>query len=84
MVVSAPDSKDFYQQTHQGLITEKGWEQLEMVFSAPQFKTVDFFKVYVYVTGEGAVFFDDLKVEMLADTEDKNGFDAIRSQNTHL
>lgn len=60
LVVDGPPGSDFYRKEPLGGKMEKGWEQLEIIFSIPYNKQMDFIQIYVYSDGSGSVYFDDL------------------------
>ncbi|MFT4667403.1 MAG: hypothetical protein ACI9XB_004372, partial [Gammaproteobacteria bacterium] len=62
LVVDGPPDSGFYRKESLGGNKEKGWEQLEIIFSIPYNKQLDFIQIYVYSDGNGTVYFDDLSL----------------------
>ncbi len=81
LVAEGPPKSGFYRKEPKGENKEKGWEQLEIIFSIPYKSQFDFIQIYVYSDGKGTAYFDDLTLIPLgllsADTEDFD-LDTIR------
>ncbi len=66
LVVSGKGEAEFYKAADFPVISDKGWEKLEVVFRVPTFKKYEEFNIYVYSPGGNEVYFDDLKIELIS------------------
>ncbi len=85
LAISGTDKLKYYKQQTEFLKKdEQGWELLQTTFTVPNYEGNGNIKIYVYTSGEGEIFFDDLSIQKISDTNNKNNSNSFNPQKMQL